>query len=52
MEAELNGALEKVAGLQAEKEKALSDLNYIRKTNRNLERSVAHGSILKLYSLG
>lgn len=46
LEGELSGALEKVAQLQVEKEKALADLNNIRKTNRTIERSVTHGRIM------
>lgn len=42
MAAELAVAVEKVTQLQAEKEKALADLNNIRKINRTIERSVAH----------
>ena len=40
LEAELEGAREKVVQLQTEKEKALSDLKNIRKLNRTIEKSV------------
>ena len=42
LEGELSGAREKVAQLQVEKEKALADLNNIRKINRTIEKSVIY----------
>lgn len=42
MGAELSVAVEKVTQLQGEKEKALADLNNIRKLNRTIERLVTH----------
>lgn len=38
LEEEVRGVQEKAAQLQVEKEKALSDLNNIRKINRNMEK--------------
>ena len=40
LEGELSGARERVIQLQGEKEKALADLNNIRKINRTIEKSV------------
>ena len=40
LESELSGARERVIQLQGEKEKALADLNNIRKINRTIEKSV------------
>ena len=40
LESELSGARERVIQLQVEKEKALADLNNIRKINRTIEKSV------------
>ena len=42
MEAELSVAVDEVSQLQGEKEKALADLNNIRKLNRTIERLVTH----------
>ena len=42
LEAELSAAVERVSQLQGEKEKALADLNNIRKLNRTIERLVTH----------
>ena len=41
LENELSGARERVGQLQVEKEKALADLNNIRKINRTIEKSVS-----------
>ena len=40
LEGELSVARERVTQLQVEKEKALADLNNIRKINRTMEKSV------------
>ena len=40
LESELSGTRERVIQLQGEKEKALADLNNIRKINRTIEKSV------------
>lgn len=47
MEAELGVAVEKVTQLQGEKEKALADLNNIRKINRTIERLVAQSIFIE-----